>query len=236
VPGRPLDVAVAQAVFSHLTRPALETIRNEWERARKSDLGGQHARCIALDQAQRRVTDLRARLLLISPELRELAEDFEVQLDEALGNLKRLKAAAISEPSNETLFTKDAFDELIALCDDLPGLFYAVSTTHRDRKEIVRTLIERVLVMGRTPETISAVISWADGSEATPVAAHLHRFAHRLIRELADQGLSNVEIAKRLNEMGHTTSRGKPWTRETVWVVRFPKGSSRASKRIRKAS
>ena len=98
-------------------------------------------------------------------------------------------------------------------------------------------MVDRVIVTERTPETISVQIHWADGSTSTQVEAHLMRFAHRLIRELAEQQLSNVEIARRLNEMGLKTSRGKAWTRETVWVVRFGNGRRQAStKRQRKAS
>src|SRR5207302_553388 len=110
-------------------------------------------------------------------------EDLEVQLNEALGSLKRRKAAAASEASTPEaiLFTRDAFDELIALCADMPALFHAASTTHRDRKEVLRTMVERVVVTGRTPETISALVYWLDESEPTPVEARLARYAHRLV-------------------------------------------------------
>jgi hypothetical protein len=172
----------------------------------------------------------------VSPALRDLAEDVEIQLNKAIGVLKRLKGAVIAEPPEASAFTKDIFDELIQLCSDLPALFYAATTLDRDRKEILRTLVERVVVTGRTPETISALVYWADGSEPTEVEAHLARYAHRFIFQFADDGLSNVEIAKRMNEIGLKTLRGKPWSRETVWVVRFANGPRSASRKERKAS
>jgi hypothetical protein len=175
------------------------------------------------------VEDLRSHYLSVNPALRDLAEDLEIQLNQAIGDYKRAQSEAASLSSAPDPFTAGAFAELVELCADLPALFYAATTNHRDRKEILRTMVERVVVTGRTPETISAVIRWADGSEPTTVEARLARFAHRVIRELGEQGLSNVEIAKRLNEMGLTTSRGKAWTRVTVWVVRFRNGRSRGS-------
>jgi hypothetical protein len=118
----------------------------------------------------------------------------------------------------------------------LSALFYAATTTDRDRKEVLRTVVQKVVVTARTEETISLLVHWADGSEPTPVAAHLYRFAHRLIRELGAQGYGNPEIARRMNEMGFVTSRGKPWTRETVWVVRFGNSGRRCLGTDRKAS
>jgi hypothetical protein len=72
----------------------------------------------------------------------------------------------------------------------------------------------------------------ADGTEPTVVDARLARFAHWVIRELSDHGSSDAEIAKRLNEMGLTTSRDKAWTRETVWVVRSGNGRGDAANQI----
>ena len=39
----------------------------------------------------------------------------------------------------------------------------------------------------------------------------------------------NLEIARRMNDMGFVTSRGKAWTRETVWNVRFKLGRGERS-------
>jgi hypothetical protein len=236
IPGRALDRAVAQAVFRRMTTPSLETVWREFEAAKKTEVSASEARNSAVKEAKRREGDLRHRYLNVSPALRDLAEDLEIRLNQAIGDLKRLQGAAASEPSEASSFTRDAFDELIRLCEDLPGLFFAPTTLDRDRKEILRTLVERVVVTNRTPETVSMLVYWADESEPTPVEARLARYAHRLIFELAAQGLKNVEIAKRLNENGLTTSRGKPWTRETVWVVRFGNGRRQGAKKQRRAS
>ncbi len=139
---------------------------------------------------------------------------------------------AAETPVEDSLFTKAAFEELLLLSEDLPALFHAATTTHRDRKEILRTMVERVIVTGRTPEVIFAVIRWADGSEPTEVEARLAKHAHRLIRELAEQGFANADIARRMNEAGTTTNRDRPWTTETVWVARFKNQGRRAQKAV----
>ncbi len=99
-------------------------------------------------------------------------------------------------------------------------LFYAGTTAHRDRKEIIRSMVERVVVSAKTTETISARITWADGSEVTAIEVPLMRYAHRWIAEMAGEGLANAEIAERLNNLGLKTSRGKSWSTATVWQAR----------------
>jgi len=231
LPGRPLDLAVVRAVFGHLTRPSLEAMKEEWDALRVSDADGRLAREAAVAQARREVEILEARYRRMSPELLDLAERLEVQLNEALATLKRAQAAAASGRDEDTFFTEDAFEELVALCEDLPGLFYAVTTNDQNRKEVVRTMVDSVVVEKRTEETITVVVSWRDGSESTIVEAHLARYVHRLIRELGSEGVGNSEIARRMNDMDFVTSRGKPWTRETVWSVRFKLGRSEKSPR-----
>ncbi len=82
-------------------------------------------------------------------------------------------------------------------------------------------MVDRVLVTAKSAETISALIMWADGSEPTAIEVPLMRYAHRKIAEMAEEGLGNDEIARRLNTLGLETSRAKPWSTSTVWQVRF---------------
>ena len=224
LPGRALDVAVARAVFARLTRPCLETLRGEWNALQASDVDGTVAREAAVAQARREVEALEARYRRMTPQLLDLAERIEAQLNEALATLKRAQAAAASGSDEDTFFTEDAFEELAAFCEDLPGLFYATTTNDQNRKEIMRTMVGSVVVQKRTETTITATVFWSDGSEPTSVEAHLVRHVHRLIRELGDEGVGNSEIARRVNEMGFVTSRRKAWTRETIWNVRFKLG------------
>ena len=218
VPGRQLDFAVAQAVFERLAPPELEAIRAEWAAAQHDAVSRQAGKALTIDQARRRAEDLRARYALMNPALRNLAETIEAELDEALGEYRRLQLASV-DTSGEDFFTERTFDELIMLCQDLPAIFYADTTAHRDRKEILRMMIERVVVTAASPESLSFSIRWVDGSAATDGVALLARYAHALIRKMAADGTSNPEIAQRLNELGLKTTRGRHWTTSTVWQV-----------------
>ena len=217
--GRQLDEAVAQAVFARLVEPELATVRGEWAAARAEALRRHAGDALTIAHARRHVDDLTAKFDNVNPSLRHLAEHLEAELDKALGDLKRLEAAQATASGEDELFTDQTFKELIELCKDLPALFYAETTAHRDRKEIIRALVDRVSITDATRETISFLIVWTDGSEPTPGEAHLARHAHTLIKQMAAEGMKNPEIARKLNEMGLKTSRGRHWTTSTVWQV-----------------
>ena len=87
----------------------------------------------------------------------------------------------------------------------------------------------------RDEEGEEAEATRRDRSTREPFARAFESVA-RVIRELAEQELSNAEIAKRVNEMGLTTSRGKAWTRETARAVRTGKVGGHVSMKRRKAS
>src|SRR5262249_36229911 len=134
------------------------------------------------------------------------------------------------------LFAQDTFEELIRLCDDLPAIFTASTTTSQDKKEVMRTLIQRVFVTDATRERIAAVVHWSDGSEPTPLEAPLAGHAHKMIERLHCEGLGTRAIADRLTELGILTSRGRPWNPMTIWqALHYRSGGPRiASTNLRK--
>lgn len=231
VSGYRLDAAVAAAIFDRLEVPRLETIRLEWQAATLGEKRADHARNVAVDDARRRVDDLKARYLAISVNLRELAEVLESDLNEAIREQKRLEGMAADDQVDQSLFTQETFDELLHLCGDLPSLFHATTTTSRDRKEIFRIMVDRVIVTGATREAVHAEIRWNDGAEPTRIEVRLAGYAHRVIQELHEQGLGTKDIVRRLSESNILTSRGKAWNATTVWqaihyTMGLPKGQT----------
>lgn len=99
-----------------------------------------------------------------------------------------------------------------ALAADIPALWSSPKTTQADRKEIVRELVDRVVVnvVGQS-EKVRVRIHWAGGRETEheivrPVA-RLEQLSYwpelqERIRELAAQGLCAARIAERVNEEG----------------------------------
>jgi len=175
VAGRALDAAVAKAVVSRLGLPSKKVIEEVWEESRKKELQGRHHRQTLLNRARQRAVDLEARFLSVSPANRLVAEDLERKLEQAKQEVVRLEKSATSEAVKATSLTKDAFDEVLALCSDVFSVFNASTTSNEDRKEILRAVVKAVVVKGRTREAVRARIVWEDRGEDSVVEAKLSR-------------------------------------------------------------
>jgi hypothetical protein len=96
----------------------------------------------------------------------------------------------------------------------------AATTENRDRKDLARTMIDKVIIeekvkSGRMTERIIARIVWVDGDEST-LDVNLAPIAHKIIAELDAAQVDLAEIADKLCADGYVTSQGNPWTRNTV--------------------
>ena len=106
---------------------------------------------------------------------------------------------------------------IAALSSDLPALWHDPGTTHRDRKEIVRHLVEKVVVHGKSDsEYVDVTINWQGGflsqhEVLRPVRSYeqLRDFDQLMdrITTLRRDGKTTVQIADALNREGFSTPR-----------------------------
>ena len=115
----------------------------------------------------------------------------------------------------------DAEQERIrCLATDVPSLWQATSTTDSDRKEILREVIDRVVVnVEGESEWVEANIHWAGGHQSyTRFRRPVHRLEQlstwpqlrRRIEDLLNTGTPASKIAAQLNAEGLRTVDGKP--------------------------
>jgi hypothetical protein len=108
--------------------------------------------------------------------------------------------------------TAEQHERITALAADIPALWQAPGTTNADRKEMIRCLVERVVVQVRCDsELVAVTIHWAGGYESRhqvvrPVGtyAQLRDFERLMGRvvELREAGHVAPEIAAKLNAEG----------------------------------
>jgi DNA invertase Pin-like site-specific DNA recombinase len=126
--------------------------------------------------------------------------------------------------------------DIEALARDLPRLWNAPSTSFRDRKRLLRALINDVTLSSRTdaPE-IQIGIHWRSGAsdQLTVLRPHAARTARAtevadLIRQLGPTH-TNQQLAERLNQTGQLTASGRPFDEDNVrwlrWHHRIPSPS-----------
>jgi hypothetical protein len=224
---RALDEEVVRLALLALTPSALEVSLRV-----ASDLEAQFEQAEAqwrrrLERARFEADRARRQYDAVEPENRLVARTLEAAWEEKLAALRQL-----SDEHEHLLrqqpraLSGEERAEVRRLAADLPALWSAPSTTDADRKEVLRQVIEEVVVTveGQT-EWCEARIRWAGGGETRsrlrrPVArleqlADGERLRRRVV-ELKGEGLSVARIAERLEAEGLRAADGGLITAATV--------------------
>jgi DNA-binding transcriptional MerR regulator len=155
----------------------------------------------------------------VEPENRLVARTLERHWEEALQELRTLEEDyerfRCQQPAT---LTRHEVEQIRALAEDLPTLWQAGTTTAADRQQVIRFLVERVVVaVDGTSDRAQVTVEWV-GGQATPHAllrpvlryeqsVDFPRLLAR-IRELRAGGLSFTRIAERLNAEGYRPIKG----------------------------
>lgn len=161
------------------------------------------------------------------PENRLVARNLEARWEARLAALAEAEKALVQAQS--ALPSLPSRAELEVLTGDVARLWHAESTSSRDRKRLLRTLISDVSVLPE-PDLGKARIGirWHTGASDEIVVArrmkvkqwsHTGPAAVEMVRSLAH--LSNREIAERLDEAGYRTGAGRPFRRVEVANLRI---------------
>jgi len=223
-----IDAAVVNRLLTALTPAEIELAftaadRVAYDRGRLSkaaELAVERARYEA-DRAERAFTAAEPENRLVT---RTLESRWEVKLT-ALADAE----AALTATRNE-LPPLPARADLEALISNLPALFDAESTTPRDRKRLLRTLIADVTLLPETDKGTARIgISWHTGAaEEITTARHVHpgtakktpTAAAELICRIGPS-TSNPDLVAALNAAGHRTGTGRPFDIKAVqWARR----------------
>ena len=177
--GLRLEKAVASAFLDAVTpagvRASAQAI-DQIEQAHEERLAGQR---LAVERAQFEAERARRQFDACEPEHRLVARTLESRLEEALGDLERerRKVAELERRRPEPL-TADERQALGHLARDLPRLWGAETTTPRDRKELLRSLISEVVVTVRDqPRRADIEIAWEGGARTELQVALVRRGA-----------------------------------------------------------
>ena len=215
-----LDDLVAQQVLLALQPASLElTMRAARDTQRERERLHAHWRQ-RLERSAQQVERAERQYQLVEPENRLVARTLEKHWEAALRSDRELQedyARFVATIPRE--LSEEDLERLRSIAHDIRGLWDSAETTHGDRKEMVRCLVDRVLAHVRCDsEYVEVVIHWHGGFTsrheiARPVFdAAQQRDYDRLvarIRELHSQGLTCSEMAARLNEEGFVPARRK---------------------------
>jgi DNA invertase Pin-like site-specific DNA recombinase len=232
VGGVAIDIAVASAFLTALAPAALQACL-----AAAQQLEDGHD--AALAQWRRQVETARftagkaeRRYQAVDPENRLVARGLEVAWEKALTELAAAEAElARREQARPKDLTAEERDAVLALGDDLEVAWDAATTTDKDRKQLLRTLLEEVNITLHRDETggrADLLLRWKGGAITELTIPLKRRPPNRLrtdedtidlVRRLAVH-YPDATIAHILNRQGRRTARGLSFTASRVQSLR----------------
>jgi excisionase family DNA binding protein len=228
--GLRVENAVSDAFLEAITpagaRACGEAI-DELERQHQERLHGQR---LAVERAQFEADRARRKFDACEPENRLVGRTLERAWEHALQELQReqRKLSELEARRPEPLTSAER-KALARLTRELPRLWAAETTTPRDRKELLRTLIGEVTVtIKQAPRRAEVEIHWEGGARTQlhvplvasgPLTTRTSEDTVALIRRLAVHHPDH-QIAEILNRQGRHTATGLPFTESRVLGVR----------------
>lgn len=231
VAGEPIDTFVTQWVLKALEPAALTlsleaTARLEQERQDLERLWQQRLER-AVYESERAARHYR----LVEPEhrlvARQLAKDWEDKLAAQRQLQEDYERFLQTQSQVLSLQEREAIEQL---AQNIPALWHALTTTVADRKEMIRQIIERVIVQAEgVSERLHLTIEWVGGGTTAGITTRPIRRTENLsyypdlcerIRTLAAEGQSTVKITACLAQEGFLSPKqDRALNRQTVIEV-----------------
>ena len=211
---QPAHLAVALATLDSLTAQARQ-IERQWH--------------LRLERAQYEADLARRRFLAVEPENRRVARSLEREWNETLAEVGRLErdSTAVLQRAPQ-LLSPEQQQRILALVHDLPTIWHAPTTTHVERKQLVRFLIKDVTLTRRVT-TIQIAIRWhthACTMLEIPRPRHscdTRRTSPVVLARLRELAASHTDrqLALILNHEGYTAGLGGAFTAAKVQWLRW---------------
>jgi hypothetical protein len=155
---------------------------------------------------------------------RQLAKEWEATLTAQRHLQEEYERFVQAQPQSLSTAEREAIAQLAS---NIPALWHAATTTMAERKEIVRQIIQQVVVAGEgTSERLQVTIEWVGGGTTAgiitrPISRTEHLSYYPLlcerIRTLAQAGYSTTRITESLAQEGfHSPRQGTPFSRQAV--------------------
>jgi DNA invertase Pin-like site-specific DNA recombinase/uncharacterized protein YndB with AHSA1/START domain len=230
VGGMQIDRAVVDAFLKALTPAALQATQLAIRQLEANDDAALSQWRLAVERARYDAERAERQYRAVEPENRLVARGLETEWE------KRLRELAVAEAELERrerqrprTVSEEEKRKLFALGVDLQNVWTAPTTTDRDRKELLRALLEEVIIRVDRPERRGHLtLRWRGGAfteidlafpRMEPRGLHTDEDTISLLRRLAVHYSDDV-IAGILNRQGRKTASGERFTANQVGSLR----------------
>jgi len=183
-----------------------------------------------VERARYQAAKAERRYLAVDPDNRLVARGLESDWEHALHTLAEAEAELVRhEAQRPKTLTPQEKAAVLALGADVATVWDAPTTTDRDRKELLRTLLEEVIIrVDRETKRAELTLRWRGGAlselsvalpRQAPPKIRTDEDTLDLVRRLAVHH-SDTAIAGILNRQGRTSARGQAFTASIVSSLR----------------
>lgn len=246
VPGVAIDSAVAELFLAALQPPEIElglAVLRETER-QAEEIDGQWK--LRLERARYEAQLAERRYKAVDPDNRVVARTLEGEWNDKLNEVVRLEREHGEIRLREKLeLSADDRSRILALARDLPCVWNAATTTHAERKNLLRMLVSEVsLTPVDVPRRATRVqVLWQTGAVSELTVPRPGKYISistpaetlALVRELFAREQTDVEIAAELNRRGLQTGAKLGWTVGAVRALRYDQDLYRPSRKSHRA-
>ena len=233
IDGTAVDALVEQAFFEAIQPAQLDVLdavlkRQHQERHKVTQVWDQK-----LMRAKHEARLAERQFKAVDPDNRLVASTLEAQWEQSLNALRK------TEEAHERFLQETPLPELTPqmrqtfsqICQVLPGVWRSGKLTNAQKKELLRCLIDRVILDRVVAEDIEVRIVWISGHYTT-----LHARPRRVfrtsdlsffpklverVRQLCESGLNDDQMAEQLTQEGFTASRSTGVPPQTVREIRL---------------
>ncbi len=230
VGGVAIDEAVAQAFLEAVTPAAVDAMKTAIEQAHGNHDTALMQWRLEIERLRYEAGKAERRYRAVEPENRLVARGLEADWEGKLREMATAEADLRRRKSQRlATISPDQLSRLRILSTDLKRVWYAATTTDRDRKELLRTILEEaVLNLKRTEGHAHLILRWRGGAITTldvavprfrPEGPRTDEDTIALLRRLAVLYPDEV-IAGILNRQGRKTAMGERFTANQVGSLR----------------
>lgn len=231
IPGTGLDEAIAQVILEAVTPSCLDVALQVFEEIRVRSAEVDRIRRSRVERAREEAELAGRQFMLVQPENRLVADNLEGRWNEKLAHLAQVEEEYSRQAKSKTHdLTADDKERIQALASNLPRVWKDPRISARDRKRMLRLLIEDVTLM--RDKMIQIQIRWKGGATSSleqPLpknAADLFRTPPAIVEQLRALATKETDrqIAEKLNASSLRTGRDKPFTLLKVRLLRTKYG------------
>lgn len=228
--GVQIDHAVARAVIDALQPAGLEAALLAAEQVESNYDAALKQWQLAVERAHYEAKRAERRYRAVEPENRLVARGLETEWEQRLRELEQAQAELHRrEQRRPRELSPDERDAVLGLGENLQRVWHAPSTTARDQKELLRTLLEEVIIADHRDEyRAHLTLRWRGGA-LTELDVHRPRsrpapirtdedtvdLVHRLALHYPDAVIAGI-----LNRQGKSTAYGHRFTANRVGNLR----------------